>query len=474
MIKFGTDGWRAVVGEDFTEENVGKVIQAFCDLYPSLPNTGKQVVIGYDRRNQSPESAELCARILIANNIPVLYASTFCPTPGVSWYTNHKKCTAGIMITASHNPPKWNGIKFKEHTGGAASGEFVTPVEHQIQKNDAASKKAKCISKEDFKTHLEEQKLVTVFDPQEEYLSSMKTLVDIEKIKQQKYKVLVEPMYGAGIGFFSSLLGNAVTELHSERDLTFGGINPEPIPPHVNEAIETMKKGGYDYCAILDGDADRAGAVDEHGSFITTHEIYSLLFLHAVKNKKWPGQKVIKSISTTQMVDTIGKHFGIEVETVAVGFKHISPAMTQAGVLMGGEESGGFGFPQHIPERDGILSNLLLLEMMAVEQKSISQLVADLQAEFGPTKYRRIDYSLSKEQIADARKKFDGLNIQNCAGKKLKKHTTIDGHHFLFEDNSWLLFRASGTEPLIRTYAEAATEEQVETMLAYAKEALGL
>ena len=429
-IKFGTDGWRAIVGDDFTAENVGKVIQAFCELYPKLENTGKGVIIGFDRRNQSPESAQQIAAILVGNGIKASLASSFCPTPAVSWYTKHHNCTAGIMVTASHNPAQWNGIKFKESSGGAASEDFVRPIEEQIIVNDERGKTPNIA---DISSGHE---LLSHFDPKKDYLESMQSLVDIERIKSKSFKILVEPMYGAGIGFFSKLLGDNVTELHNQRDLNFGGIHPEPIPPHVNEALETVKNNAYDCGLILDGDADRAGLIDENGNFVTTQEIYSLLLQHVIKHKKWPGKKVIKSVSTTQMINRLANTFELELDMVPVGFKHISPAMNKADVLMGGEESGGFGFPLHVPERDGILSNLLLLELMAITGKTLSSLVAELQQNFGPCKYKRNDYKLSTKQIATAREKFNSLDIKECAGHKTIEHINIDGHRFLFDDNS--------------------------------------
>ena len=466
-IRFGTDGWRAVVGEDFTPENIADVIQAFCDLYPALPHTGWPVIVGYDRRNQSSESAELIASILLGNKIPVILSKNYCPTPAVSWMTKNKNATAGVMVTASHNPPKWNGIKFKEHTGGAASENYVRSIEEQIRKNHAQHRKPK-------KGELQKNKLLTFFDPSQEYLKTIMSYVDLPNIMRQLQKpVLVDPLYGAGTGLMKIILCDHVEEIHTVADPNFGGLNPEPIAPNINELLERMKSGEYTCGLILDGDADRAAVVDEHGTYITTHEFFSLLIRHAVEHKKLRG-KIIKSISTTQMVNRLGKKYGLEVETVPVGFKYISPAMNEPGVLMGGEESGGYGFPFHIPERDGLFSHLLLLEHMAVTKKPLSQLVADLQKECGPMFYRRNDYHLSPEHIEKVREKFNLLNVTTCAEHKQAQHTKIDGHHFRFDDDSWLLFRASGTEPLIRIYAEAPSMKQVEVMLQEGKKHIGL
>jgi phosphomannomutase len=466
-IKFGTDGWRAVVGEDFIPENIGKVIQAFCDVYPTLPEAGKPVMIGYDRRNQSPEAARQVAEILLGNGIETVLSNTFCPTPTVSWYVKYKGCAAGIMITASHNPSKWNGIKFKESYGGAASGEYLAPIEAKILENDGSGRKP-------VTAKMEGNPKFTEFDPYGEYLQSIVKDFDVEKIKSSGIKkVMVDPLFGSGTNYFPRILGDMVEEIHNAADTTFGGLNPEPIPPHANELMERVKAGDYSCGLLTDGDADRAGAVDENGNFVTTHEVFSLLLLHALENKGWKG-KVIKSISTTMMLNRICEKYGVEIETVAVGFKYISPAMKQPGVLVGGEESGGFGFPRHIPERDGVYSDLMLLEHMTATGKSLGTLVAELQKDYGPCKYKRLDMHLTQEEIAKGREAMKTLDIKEFGGRRCLRHETMDGHHFLFEDDSWLLFRASGTEPLIRIYAEAPSIEEVDRMIAFGKKELGL
>lgn len=465
-ITFGTDGWRAVVGEDFVPENIQKVAQAFADLYPLLQDTGGPVAIGYDRRNMSPEAAEEVASVLLANGIPVMLSQTFCPTPAVSWCAKYKGCTAGVMITASHNPPKWNGIKFKESYGGAASGDYCRPIEERIAANDAEGRRPKTAA---VKGHPK----LAPFDPYADYLKSFSAHIDLGLIRKSSLRILIDPLFGSGCGYFPRLLGDMVTEIHNAADTNFGGLNPEPIPPHANELMGRVKGGGYSCGLLTDGDADRAGAVDEHGTFITTHEVYALLIRHAVENKRWTG-RIIKSISTTMMINRLAKKYGLEVETTPVGFKYISPAMKAPGVMVGGEESGGFGFPRHLPERDGVFSDLLLLELMATTGKTLGTLVADLQREFGPCRYRRIDLHLSAAEILRARERMKTLDIRSIGNLKAVRHETMDGHHFRFEDASWLLFRTSGTEPLVRLYAEAPSFDQVEAMLSEAKKQLGL
>ena len=465
-IKFGTDGWRAITGDDFIPENIAQVIQAFADLNPDLKKSGQPVVIGYDRRNQSPEAAKLIAEVLLGNGIKTVLADTFCPTPTVSWYTKTNGCRAGIMVTASHNPPKWNGIKFKESYGGAASGDYCKPIEDKIVENVNAGNTPK-------KASLEGNQLFSTFNPYNEYLKSITEFFDVEMIRKSAFNVMVDPLFGSGTGYYPNLLGDMVTEIHNDADTNFGGLNPEPIPPNANELMERVKAGDFNCGLLTDGDADRAGAVDENGNFVTTHEVYALIIRHAVENKKWTG-KIIKSISTTRMIDRLGKKYGLPVDTTPVGFKYISPAMKEPGVLVGGEESGGFGFPRHVAERDGLFSGMMLLEYMAKTGKTLGELVADLQKEFGPTKYRRNDLHLSSEEIAQAREAMKGLDIKSIGDKKVVHHETMDGHHFLFDDDSWLLFRASGTEPLIRVYAEAPTMDEVEMMLAEGRKAIGV
>ncbi|MDO8494343.1 MAG: phosphoglucomutase/phosphomannomutase family protein [Deltaproteobacteria bacterium] len=460
-IRFGTDGWRAVIGKDFTPENIATVIQAFADIYPTLPEKGRAVIVGFDRRNQSKESAELVARVLTANGIPTLLSKVYCPTPCVSWMVKNKNAAAGIMVTASHNPPSWNGIKFKESYGGAASHEWLAPIEAQIDviASEALQGRAKQSTRDD---------LLTYFDPHKDYLDALRKLVDLNKIKKSGFKIMFDPLYGCGAGYLEELLGDQVMTIHGESDPNFGGLHPEPIRPYVDEAMRTMRDGNFSIGLINDGDADRIGCVDEKGNYVTTHEIYALLLKHVVENKKLRG-KVLKSISTTVMIDRLCKKYDLPLETTPVGFKYLSPAMNQGGVLIGGEESGGMGLPSHICERDGLYCDLLLLELMADRGKTIGELVADLQKEVGPTFYRRIDLSLDPAVMEKAHRTLPAFMPQTLAGKPVKKITTIDGFHYAMNDESWLLIRLSGTEPLLRTYAEAPSEKERDALLTEAK-----
>lgn len=465
QIKFGTDGWRAIIGEAYTPDNVMQVAQAFADLYPHVYNTGHEIFIGYDRRAMSKESAELVASVLTANKIRTVLSDNFCPTPAVSYMTQSRKGTAGIMITASHNPANYNGIKFKESYGGAACPEYVKPIEEQIARNMADKKTPKTIG-----LHNE---YFSNFNPHHEYTDAIQSLIDLKAIQAAGFKVLAEPMYGAGTGYFPHFLGSSVKEIHNAADTTFGGLQPEPIPPHVNEAIGLMKEGGYDLCAITDGDADRIGLVDEKGNFVNSHQIYTLILKHLVQHKKWTGT-VIKTVTTTRMLNQFCKKNGLELVTTPVGFKYISPMLNTPNAMIGGEESGGIGIKRHICERDGVFCGLLAMEIMAIRQKSLSSLVEELWSEFGHHYYQRNDLHLDNETVAIARKRLNESNPAKLAGKRVAEHSTIDGHHFLLEDDSWLLIRGSGTEPLLRTYAEAGSPDQVKALLDEARQMIGL
>ncbi len=460
-IRFGTDGWRAVIGEDFTPENVAAVVQAFADRYSLLPEVGKPVIVGFDRRNKSKESADLIASILLGNHIPVWLSKDFCPTPSVSWLVKNKQAAAGIMVTASHNPPAWNGIKFKESYGGAASAEYLKPIEAQIEENLKKSRGHKTAP-------LAANALLHTFDPHKEYVEALSKLVDLEKIKEAHFTILYDSMYGAGSTFLTDLLDSQIVPFHEKADPNFGGLHPEPIQPYVNEAMEKMRSGKYSVCLITDGDADRIGAIDEKGNYVSSHQIFALLLKHLVENRGMKG-KVLKSISTTVMLDRLCQKYGLGLGITPIGFKFLSPAMKEAGVLIAGEESGGIGMPHHICERDGLYCALLLLELMATKKKLLGELIDDLQREVGPCHYKRIDLAIPKDRIDKLKLKLAHFKPAELADKKFKKLTLIDGYHFTLEDNSWLLIRPSGTEPLLRTYAEAPSSTQVDLLLKSAK-----
>lgn len=468
-IQFGTDGWRAIIDRDFTPLNIEKVIQAFCDWRKKTDPKQNQVVLGYDRRAKSPESAQLAAQVLAANGFKVRLSSQYCPTPCVSWMVKVSEAFAGIMITASHNPSNWNGIKFKEEYGGSASPAYTAEVEKQIELNE---KNGRTAEKADFKAALD-QGQIEFFNPNEAYLNQLKSLVDVDLIQKSGMRVLVDSLYGAGTNFIKQILGDAVDELHTEADSTFGGLNPEPIDKNLTELLAKMKTGRWQAGLATDGDADRIGASDEKGNFVSSHLIFALLLKHYVEDKKLTGT-IVKSLSTTQIISLLCKKYGLNLIETPIGFKHICPNLVRHNALMGGEESGGLSFAPHVHERDGVLNSLMLLEMMAMRKKTLSQLIEELFADVGAFYFDRVDLHVERPQIEAMRASLQSKPIADFGpGRKVVGTNTADGFKYLMEDDSWLLLRASGTEPLVRVYAEARSPEIVKDLLSKGKNLVG-
>lgn len=465
-VKFGTDGWRALIDKDFIPENVEKVIQAFCDWRQKIDPSRKEVVLGYDRRLKSKESAKLIAEVLAGNNFKVLISDQFCPTPCISWMVKVSDAFAGIMVTASHNPWQWNGIKFKEDYGGSASPEYTNQVEQKLIQNEKEKRSAQKLSFSDG----EKRGLITHFSPNREYVGQLRNLVDCKAIKKSSWKVLFDPLFGAGAHFLNEVLGDHVDEIHSKADFKFGGLNPEPIDKNLGELMKKLKNGKWDVGLSTDGDADRIGAVDEKGNFVNSHQIFALLLKHYVEDKGLKGP-IVKSVSTTQMVDLLCKKYGLECIETPIGFKHICKKLSETNALMGGEESGGISFSPHIHERDGVLNALFLLEMMSQRRKKLGELIEELYSEIGSFYFNRYDMHLEKDKIRAMqdrlRKSAAGGRrvVPSIAGKKVTSTNFVDGFKYILEDGSWILIRASGTEPLVRIYAEAHSISQVKTLI---------
>lgn len=461
QIKFGTDGWRAVMGEDYTPENVVKVIQAFCDVEKDSAN--KLVYVGYDRRKNSDGFAKLVATVLAANGFSPRLATQFCPTPCVSWLVKTDKALAGVMVTASHNPPQWNGIKFKESYGGAASPEYTGRIEKRIVENGAQASRAY----PEYETLVASGKIAT-FDPKTTYVRHMQNFIDVAAIREAGFKIAFDPLFGAGTDFVGNVLGAPVLQIHGEADPNFGGLNPEPIEKNLKALQECVLKNKADVGIATDGDADRIGAVDENGAYINSHQLFALLLRHHLTHRKLKGA-VVKSVSATQWIDRICAKFGLPLIETAIGFKYISQELLKNDALMGGEESGGLSLREHVHERDGVLNGLFLLEMMAVHGKKPSQLLQDLYDEFGHFAFHRDDYHLTDAKVAEVRTELGKMDVTEVGGKMLVRYNTLDGTKMFFADDSWLLVRASGTEPLLRVYAEAPTRERVNELLGFAK-----
>lgn len=468
-IKFGTDGWRAVISEDFTFDNVRIVSQAISDYFnDSRKGKESMVIVGYDTRFLSDRYAQLVSEVLAANGIRAILTDGPCPVPVVCYTIKRLGLDGGVMVTASHNPPRFNGIKLKANYAGSATPEITGKIESSIGRRPP-----KVMSLEQAKA----SGMVRVEDPSPEYFDFVHSYIDMELLKGSGLKVLVDSMHGAGDEFIARILQETnckVTTIHAKPDPTFGGVNPEPLPQNLEELINLMKEGDYDLGLATDGDGDRIGAVRPDGAFVNAHWILALLLLHLIRYRKWTGS-VCKTIATTSLLTKIAKEYNLPLHETPVGFKHISQLMRTQDVLIGGEESGGIGFKNYIPERDGFISGLLLMEMVAAASRSLTEIIADVEKEFGRFSYLRQDFHYPVEkgaQIVGALKEAPPRRIQNSPIAETK---TFDGIKFILKDESWLMIRPSGTEPKLRIYAEADSFDKVKAMVALGKElAFGL
>jgi alpha-D-glucose phosphate-specific phosphoglucomutase len=474
-IHFGTDGWRAVISDEFTFENVRRVAQAIAektlaDLSSSQRGTTPLMVVGFDTRFLSDRYAVAVAEVFAANGIRVWLAQADAPTPMISYAIVDKQAHGGVMITASHNPPRYNGIKLKAAYGGSATAAVAKAVEARINTNQTARTQPKQMELDIAMT----AGLVTRFDPLPAYEAHLRTLVDFERIRNTQINgahvnVAVDAMYGTGRVYLRRLLEDAgctVTELRNEMNPGFNGIHPEPIARHLKPLIEIMLEGKHQIGLATDGDADRIGAVDPTGRFIDPHCIMALLLDYLVNDRRLSGS-VVKTVSTTQMLNRLAERYGLKVYETPVGFNHISNLMLQERVLLGGEESGGISMVGHIPEGDGILMGLLLVELVAARGKTLVQLLDELMAspDVGTFCYARLDRPVrpfhKAELVADLIKRAP----EQLAGVPIARISDQDGVKYILSDNSWLLIRPSGTEPVLRIYAESHSDEQVQRLL---------
>ncbi len=470
QIKFGTDGWRGIIGDDFTYANVRRVAQGTAEYLLSRAEY-PVAVIGYDCRFASEEFARAVADVFAANGVRSLIFDRPSPTQVASWTVIDRKATGAAVITASHNPYLFNGVKYKPETGSSAPSDVIAELERRI--NAAPEIAAPGTGNLD--------DLITVYDPRPSYYEQIARMVDLEAIKGAGLRIVHECMYGSGFRYVADLLAGGttgVTELHGERNPFFGGINPEPIPPNIDAAVAVMRAGGgNDLCICTDGDADRVGIIDETGRFIDQLQVYALLMLYLFEVRGMGGP-VVKTVNMTSMADKLGAEFGAEVFEVPVGFKNVAPKMMETDAVLGGEESGGYAIRGHIPERDGILVGLLFADMIVRMGKPLSQILADLERRVGPHAYARHDIHLARDTYDAERRRILDLLAANqpseVAGVKVDRVRSDDGFKFYLADGSWVLLRASGTEPLVRVYAEAATNGDVEARLAAIEDIVGL
>ena len=463
QIQFGTDGWRGVIADTFTFENLSLVAQATMDYLHKQGLAEKGLVIGYDRRFLSREFAERVAAIAAGNGIKTWLSERYAPTPAVSWAVHEKQAGAGVMITASHNPARYNGFKIKESFGGSARPSTTKVLEQMVAENMAAGRPVQAAALPEAQAAGQ----VQLFDATAPYLAQLGRYVDLELIRSANIKAVVDPMFGAGCGLLP-LLVPGIEEIHGTENPSFGGHPPEPIAEHLGELTALVEGGKFQVGLALDGDADRIGAVDEAGEFFSSHRIFTVLLRHLYERKGVRGG-VVKTVSTTQMIDLLAEKYGLKLFETQIGFKHICEMMLENDILMGGEESGGLGVKGHIPERDGILMALLLLEAMAMSGKGLRALLEETMDEIGHFHYSRIDLPIDSEAKKLLLERLQAGGITNIAGFEVARHNFSDGFKFIFEDGSWLLIRPSGTEPVLRLYSEAGDPDKVALLLKAAR-----
>ena len=465
VVKFGTDGWRGIIADDFTFANVRVAAAAIANYVLKHETVLHGVCIGYDTRFGSKTFARVVAEVLANAGIPVQLANAITPTPALSFAVRERGAAGGVMITSSHNPAEWNGVKYKASYGGSGKPSIIASIESYLDQPLPTAASAAKIEEVDFNA---------------DYIAAITKFVDLDAIKASGYKFLIDTMYGAGRGVIAGIftkVGIPFVEIRNEINPAFPGINPEPILPHIKASQAAVVAEKCDAGFITDGDADRIGAVDENGNVVDAHKIFSILLKWLLDRKGWPGD-VTRAFNTTKMLDRISAKYGRTLHEHGIGFKYVCDLMLEKNILIGGEESGGVGISKHLPERDGMLNSLLLANVMADEKKTLGQLVAALQEEFGEHQYDRIDMHITEElkQSAISRAK---AGVSDIAGMKVLRTETLDGIKFFLENpvcsgkpnaaETWLLLRASGTEPLLRVYCESCSVESVAQVLAAAK-----
>ena len=471
-IHFGTDGWRAMIADDFTFENVRLVAQATAEWLKRDRVADQGVVVGYDTRFLSGSFAAAVAEVMAANGIRTALSSTFLPTPALSYTVLDRTAGGGVMITASHNPARWNGFKVKPHFGGSAPPEVTTAIENAIPGIESSGRVAYTPLNE-----AEADGLVERIDVRNAYLKAISNFVDIDAIRDAGFNVLIDSMFGAAQGWIARTLADGATtvhEIHGERNPAFPGIRaPEPIASNLGEAMGLIADGGYDVGLSTDGDGDRFGLIDEHGRFITQLQTFALLVYYFLEVRGERGP-IVRSVTMTKMVDRLGELYDCPVYETPVGFKFLGPRMTESNGIIAGEESGGYAFRGHVPERDGLLSALCILDFMAKTGKRPSELLAELYERVGAHEYDRVDITVRDDEKAAIEERVRTSAPEEIAGLRVESRDQVDGYRFHLEGGWWLLMRFSGTEPLLRIYAEMPSSELVHEALAAGQEIAGV
>ena len=456
-IKFGTDGWRGIIADDFTFDNVRRVGNAMAHYVHKHEDASKGLVVGYDTRFASPRAAEIISEVLAGAGIAVRLSNDYTPTPALSYAVKNLGAAGGVMVTSSHNPFNWNGVKYKAGYGGSGTPAIMRAIESELD-SPRLEGTGGSVTLTDFKTP---------------YIAAIRNFVDLKRIRAAGFKFAIDVMYGSGRGVLQGIFAESGIdhlEIRGQLNPLFPGINPEPIPPHIAMLQETVTRERCQAGLSVDGDADRIGAVAEDGSFVDSHKCFSLILEWLLKRKQWPGE-IVRAFNTTRMLDRIAAKYGRKLHECGIGFKYICDLMLERDILVGGEESGGIGIRRHLPERDGILNSLLLANIMADEGKPLGELVRALQQEYGEHHYGRIDLHLSNKVKDEAMRRAQAKPGQ-IGSFRVQKVETMDGVKFFLDAptydhgaEAWVLVRASGTEPLLRIYCEAASPELVSQIL---------
>ncbi len=468
-IKFGTDGWRGIIAQDFTFDNVCACAQGVANYILDSGMAHRGLVIGYDTRFASEDFAAAVAEVAAGNGIKAYLCPKATPTPIVSYAVVVSKAAGAAIITASHNPAIWNGFKYKSEFGGSAPTEITDDIEQRIPSSAAAVKQIPL--RDGLK-----QGLIEYLDFSPVYLQHIAELVDLEKLRQAGLKIVIDSMYGAGAGYLKTLLAGGSTEaseINAERNPLFPGIQPEPIAQHLTKLSALVRERGADVGLATDGDGDRIGVVDENGLFLTPHQVFALLALYLLEVQGERGA-LIKTITSTSMIYRLAELFSVPVYETPVGFKYVWPKMLAENTLIGGEESGGYGLRRHIPERDGILAGLYFLDLLVSLGRKPSQLLDYLYSKVGPHYYDRVDLGFPAEEREAITDRIAGSKLNELGGIKVNQFDTMDGFRFNLADKSWLLIRFSGTEPIIRIYAESDSLDKVANLLKAGRELAGI